>query len=67
MGALRPQTPDQGRDAPGPSLAEHVCHDKQAVFRCFVVNIIVLANVMLLARRLKAANPDAAHPGKAGE
>ncbi|MBQ6961777.1 MAG: hypothetical protein IJP78_12435, partial [Clostridia bacterium] len=27
LGALRPQTPDQGRDAPGPSLGEAACKD----------------------------------------
>ncbi len=28
---------------------------------------VLLDAVMLLARRLKAANPDAKHPGKAGK
>ena len=31
------------------------------------LSLILLDAVVLLARRLKAANPDAKHPGKAGE
>ena len=36
-------------------------------FRCCWKGTAKLADVMLLARRLKAASPDAKHPGKAGE
>jgi hypothetical protein len=35
--------------------------------RCCLERTAKLVAFMLLARRLKAANLDAAHPGKAGE
>ena len=40
---------------------------KELASRCCLERKAKLASVLLLARRLKAANPDAMHPGKAGE
>ena len=40
---------------------------KEQASRCCLERKVKLASVLLLARRLKAANPDAKHPGKAEE
>jgi hypothetical protein len=40
---------------------------KEQASRCCLERKAKLASVLLLARRLKAANPDAKHPGKAEE
>ena len=40
---------------------------KEQASRCCLERKVKLASVLLLARRLIAANPDAKHPGKAGE
>ncbi len=57
MGALRPQTPDQGRAAPGPALADIIWREKKAVSRCCIEKAAKLATVVLLARRLKSRQP----------
>ena len=59
--------PHQGDDLPVPTFADISICDKKAVSRCCVEKTAKLAAVELLARRLKAANPDAKPPGKAEE
>ncbi len=48
-----------------PTPADTSCHIEKAISRCCFVQAAKLAAIGLLARRLKAASPDAAHPGKA--
>jgi hypothetical protein len=50
-----------------PSPAEQDCRVKQTASRCCLEKTTINGDILLLARRLKAANPDALHPGKAGE
>ena len=75
MGAIRPQAPDQGRDAPGPSLGETACQDipnGHRLPRWGYESLRLLAQESRENPREKACfflgiipglSPDALHPG----
>ena len=60
-----PQTPTRGMIPLDPLSRLILNATKKAASRCCLNKTAKLDAVMLLARRLKAANPDAKHPGKA--
>ena len=60
--------PHQGDDPPGPCPCGYFLSQLNCNFPLFYEEKTPrLAAAVLLARRLKAANPDAQHPGKAEE
>ena len=67
MLGLSAPDPDQGDDLPGPTLAEIKRYVETAWFPLLLGRESKAAAIVLLARPLKAANPDALHPGKARE
>ena len=65
MGLSAPN-PDQGGDRPGPAIADAALCVEKTLFPLLLGDDAEasLDAVVLLARRLSAANPDAKHPGK---
>ena len=58
--------PHQGTEYPGPAIADAALCVEKALFPLLLGDIeeAILPAVVLLARRLSAATPDAKHPGK---
>jgi len=59
-------TPHQGVEHPGPTIADVAWRVKTALFPQLLGETaeVRLDAIVLLARRLSAAKPDAKHPGK---
>ena len=68
-GGYAPPDLRQGGDHPGPAIADVARWIEKALFPLLLRDTTEanLHAVMLLARRLSAANPDAMHPGEAWE
>ena len=65
LGLFAPD-PNQGVEHPGPAIADAALCVEKALFPLLLGDDAEasLDAVVLLARRLSAANPDAKHPGK---